>query len=76
MPLLTIFTGIRVDLHSEEVPLEMSLAAYGQTNAYITAVTSANNIKDTYSKLINNVGSNSYLTDSYIASSKCIHTCM
>lgn len=71
MPLFTMFSGVKVDM--DEVlssvaspPLEMSLAAYGQTSVYITADPSAKNVTDAYNRLIQKEGSEPFQNNSYI----------
>ena len=78
MPLFTMFSGVKVDM--DEVlssvaspPLEMSLAAYGQTSVYITADPSAKNVTDAYNRLIQKEGSEPFQNNSYIINSKCTH---
>lgn len=78
MPLLTMFSGVKVNM--DEVlssatipPLEISLAAYGQTPVYITADQSAKDVTDAYMKLIHKEGSEPYQIDLYIINSKYLY---
>lgn len=73
IPLLTTFFAVHVDM--EEVlssagmaPLEISLAAYGQTPVYISADPSAKDVTSAYRNLIRTEGSDPYDADMYIIS--------